>query len=139
MFQIAKVARLVFIFFFLVVLLFIYAYLPLTIDIGSDEIGRVGRNMFFYTVIGTFIGLYFITHFLRYYVDRLGIGELQRLYIHILPSVLYFALTLLVGFIGVNNNADDIEPSTFFYLNYISVILIFGWIIGFLFALVRRK
>lgn len=139
MFQIAKVVRLVFIFFFLVVLLFIYAYLPLTIDVGVDEIGRVGRNTFFYTTIGTFVGLYFITHFLRYYVDRQGIGEWQRLYVHILPAVMYFTLTLLIGFIGVNNNSDDIRPSTFYYLNYISVFLIFAWIIGFLFVLVRRK
>jgi hypothetical protein len=139
MFQVAKVVRLVFIFFFLVVFLFIYAYLPLTIDIGLEEIGRVGRNSFFYTVIGLFVGFYFISHFLQYFVDRQGIGMYQRLFIHLLPAVLYFALTLLVGYIGVNNNSDDIRPSTFYYLNYLCIVVLVGWICGFLFVLVKRK
>jgi hypothetical protein len=139
MFQIAKVVRLVFIFFFLVVLLFIYAYLPLTIDIGIEEIGRVGRGLFFYTTVGAFMTFYLITYFLKYYVDRQGIGQYQRLFVHLLPAVLYFAMTLLIAFIGVNNNADDIRPSTFYYLNYLCVVILVGWIFGFLFVLIKRK
>ncbi len=139
MFQIAKVLRIFTSIFFVIILLFIYAYLPLTIDINFDSIGRVGRNFFFYSAMGSYVVLHLMFYFFRFYVDRAGVGQQLRLTVHMLPAVMLFSLTLLIGYIGVLNNAEDIAPSRYNYLNYLSAVLMLGWFFTFLFVLIRRK
>jgi hypothetical protein len=139
MFQVAKVLRIFSSIFFVIILLFIYAYLPLTIDINFESIGRIGRNFFFYSAMGSYVVLHLMFYFFRFYVDRAGVGQYLRLVVHLLPTIMLFSLTLLIGYVGVLNNADDIAPSRYYYLNYLSAALMIGWFFAFLFVLIRRK
>lgn len=139
MFQFAKVVRLVTYFLFLTILLLVYAYVPLTLDVQMDGIGRVGRSFFFYSALGVFLVLHFALYFLRVQIDRMGVGLWVRFAIHALPSVLFFSLTLLIGYVGILNNAQDIEPARYFYLNYLSAGLPLIWLAGFLFVVAKGR
>jgi len=139
MFQFAKVLRIFTAIFYVVILLFIYAYLPLTLDLNIEGIGRIGRGFFFYTAMSVFVVLQLIFYFFRFYVDRAGVGQQLRFTVHLLPSVMLFSLTLLIGYLGVLNNAEDIAPSRYYYLNYLSAVLMIGWFFAFLFVLIRKK
>lgn len=139
MFQFAKVLRIFTSLFFIIILLFIYAYLPLTLDINLEGVGRIGRGFFFYTAMSVYVVLQLIFYFFRFYVDRAGVGQQLRFTVHLLPSIMLFSLTLLIGYIGVLNNAEDIAPSRYYYLNYLSAALMVGWFFAFLFVLIRKK
>jgi len=139
MFQFAKVLRIFITIFFVVVLLTMYAYMPLTVDVNIDAIGRVGRNFFFYSAMSTFVVLSLVFYFFRFYVDRAGVGMWVRLMVHLLPAVMFFSLSLLIGYLGVYNNSQDIVPSTFNYLYYLSAVLALGWFFTFLFVLITKK
>lgn len=134
-----KVVRIITAFFFLVILSFSYAYLPLTLDINVELMGRVGRGHYFYTILGLFMVINLSSYFLRYYVGKIQAAPNQQLVIHSLAPVLYFSLTLLVGFVTVINNAQDIDPGSYNYLNYLSGGLVIGWILTFLFVSIRKK
>ncbi len=136
MFNVVKVARLITTLIFLGVLLLAYAYLPLTLDINIEGFDRVGRDFFFYLAIGLYILFNLITYFLRFYADRIGMSTYRRLHIHALAPVLYFSMTVLIGYITVVNKFQD--PSIYNYLNYVSIILIAAWFFSFLFVSVRR-
>lgn len=138
MFNAVKVVRLITTIVFLIVLLTGYAYLPLTLDINIEGFGRVGRDIFFYSAVGLYVLLNLITYFLRFYADRVGMTQYRRLHIHALAPVLYFSMTLLVGYLTVVNNAQDIDPQTFNYLNYLSFGLIILWFFSFLFVSFKR-
>ena len=138
MFNAIKVIRFITTFVFLAVLLASYAYLPLTMDINIDGFERVGKDFYFYSAVGLYLLLNLITYFFRFYADRVKLTLYRRLMVHILAPVLYFSLTLIIGFLTVVNNALDVIPSTYYYLNYLCVILILGWIFSFLFVTVRK-
>ena len=138
MLQASKFVRIFFAFFFLAILLMIYGYLPLTIDINIEGFGRVGRDFFFYSCIGLFIFFNLITYFFRYLADRSGMGYYQRTVVHLLSPVLYLSMTLLIGYLGVLNNSTAMSSSTYNYLTYLSPILLILWIFGFLFVLIKK-
>lgn len=125
-------------FFFLSILLLIYGYLPLTLDLNIDGFERIDRDFFFYSCIGLFILFNLITYFFRYLADRSSMGYYQRTAVHLLPSVLYFSMTLLIGYLGIWNNASAMNPSSYNYLTYLSPILLILWIFLFVFTLAKK-
>ncbi len=62
----------------------------------------------------------------------------RRLGVHLLAPVLYFSSAMLIGYITVFNNAQDIDPGDFNYLNYLAPGLILAWFFTFLFVSIRR-
>ncbi len=138
MLQAAKFIRVFSTFFFLVILLLVYGYIPLTLDINIDGFERVGREFFFYSCIGLFILFNLITYFFRYLTDKSSMGYYQRTAVHLLPSVLYFSMTFLIGYLGAVNNAAALDLSSYNYLTYISSILLISWFFAFLFTLIKN-
>ncbi len=138
MLQSAKFIRVFTAFFFLAMLLMIYGYMPLTLDINIPGFERVGRAFFFYSCIGLFVLFNLITYFFRYLADRSSMKYYQRATIHLLPSVLYFSMTLLIGYLGAVNNASSIDPSRYSYLTYVSSVLLILWFFSFLFTLIKQ-
>ncbi len=138
MIQAAKFIRVFTTIFFLVILLLIYGYLPLTLDINIEGFDRVGREFFFYSCIGLFILFNLASYFFRFLANRSSLGYYTRTTIHLLPSVLYFSMTLLIGYLGAINNAGSINASDYNYLNYISSGLLIFWFFSFLFTLIRK-
>ncbi len=134
-----KIVRLVMTVFLLAILLVSYAYLPLTIDTNLDT-PRLGRDHFFYGAMGLFLVLNLITYFLRFFVDRINAPQYSRVAVHALAPVLYFAMTLLIGFLALLNNASatEVEPADFFYLNYLSSFVLIAWFVVFLFVSIRK-
>ena len=138
MIQAIKVVRLILTFFFFGVLLFTYAYFPLTIDVNIDGMGRIDRDYFFYATVGLYLVINLITYFFRYYSDRNEMPEKRRFWIHALAPVLYFSMSVLIGYLTVVNNSNDLDASDFNYLNYLSVFLVGGWVLSFLFVLIKK-
>lgn len=138
MLQSVKVIRLIMMFVFLGILLFSYAYLPLTLDINMDGFDRIGREVYFYSAIGLFLLINLVTYFLRFYAERISMAPYGKLAIHLLAPVLFFSFTLLAGFLTVINNAQDIDPGKWVYLNYLAIVLVSAWTLSFLYAAIRR-
>lgn len=138
MLQSAKFIRVFFAFFFLAILLLIYGYAPLTLDINISGFERVGRDYFFYSCIGLFIFFNLITYFFRYLANRSSMGYYQRTTIHLLSPILYLSMTLIIGYLGVINNSSAMSSSTYGYLTYLSPILLIFWIFGFLFTRIKK-
>jgi len=138
-FHFAKVTRIITSIFFVGVLLLAYAYLPLTLDLNWEGFGRVDRSSFFYIALGTFITLNLITYFFRWHSNQSGLLPRTRLMIHLLPSVLFFALALLVGYVAVLNNAADVSPQDYNYLNFVSIILLMTWVVVFFYFFIRKQ
>jgi hypothetical protein len=137
--QFAKTIRIITSLLFIAVLALSYAYLPLTLDMNWQGMPRMDRDIFFYAALGLFIFFNFATYFFRWSADRLGTKPNTRLMVHLLPSFLYFAMVTLIGYIVVWNNATDVSPDDYFYLNYISIFLILGWTVLFIYFLIRKQ
>ena len=138
MFQAAKVIRLIFTFVFLAVLLLCYAYLPLTLDINIEGSQRIGRELFFYVAIGLFLLVNLSTYFLRNNATGLTSAPKKKLLIHLLAPVLYFSMAMLIGFLTVVNNPQDVSVISFNYLNYLAAGLVLAWIFSFLFVSIKK-
>lgn len=138
MFNALKVVRIITILFFLGILSFSYAYLPLTLDLNLEGIGRIGRGLYFYTAVGSLIVLNLITYFLRFYVEKIDARRGLKVTMHALAPVLFFSLTLLIGYVTVINNEQDVNPSLFYYLNYLSMGVIVAWILSLIYVLVKK-
>jgi len=123
---------------FAIVLLTVYAYLPISIDLNIEGMSNMHKQDFFYNSIGIFVGI----NVLMRLVINIGFKHLAnvlqawfRLFIFIIN--VYF--TLMIGFIGVWNNATSITPSTYSYLNYIGPFLLVVWIIGLIFLVIKKR
>ena len=138
MLQASKFIRVFTAFFFLAILLMVYGYLPLTLDVNIAGFDRLGREFFFYGCLGFFFILNLITYFFRHQADKSDMGYYQKTVIHLLPSVLYFAMTLLIGYLGAINNSQALDASSYGYLTYLSSALLIIWFFSFLFTYIKK-
>jgi hypothetical protein len=137
MLKAAKVLRIFSVLLFLATLLFTYAYVPLTLEVNIEALGRVGREHFFYFFLILFVVLAMMLRFLRTRVDAMGVPHEVRLWVHLLPFVVFTSLVLVIGYLGVLNNAQNVGPANYFYLNWLAVLLIAAWAVGLVVVIVR--
>ncbi len=123
--------------FFAVILLLIYSYLPLQVDLNLDRFGVIHKQDFFYQVLITFIILNIILRGVIFYGFK-SVSTLLLSWISALIFVVNFYLTLLIGFIGVLNNAAHISPTGFGYLNVFGPVLLIAWLSGLFFLIIKK-
>lgn len=119
------------------VLLLIYAYLPISVDLNIDLIGSIHKQHFFTYGLAGFV---VINAGVRLVV-RFGLSSLKEAQIawaSLLIFVVNVYLTVLIGFVGVWNNTTHISPESYAYLNFIGPILFLGWSVGLIFLLLKR-
>jgi len=111
------------------VLLLVYAYLPIKVDLKNDLINPMNKQHFFYYAVTIFIlGNLFLRVIFHFGLKGLN-AEIVGWFTLLIFAVNFY-LSVLIGFIGVLNNPNSVEASSFAYLTYLGPILILGWIIG---------
>jgi len=123
---------------FIAILLLVYAYLPIQVDLNLEEIGSVHKQRFFYYSLVAFV----VINLLLRVILNMGfknVNDLVGAWLMGLIFVLNFYLTLIIGFIGVLNNATHISPSNYAYLNFLGPIFIVIWLGGLIFLALRKS
>lgn len=135
--------RVLSIIFFLVAFVLIYAFMPIMVELGSEEMSlNMHRENFFYYGLATFLGINILVAVLLRMLEAwfASIGnELVETWVLGLHVVINVYLTLIVGYIGVLNNTATMLASTYAYLNFIGPTLIFLWIFGLIYLVVKKK
>ena len=138
MIKATKVLNSLSIIFFMAILLLVYAYLPIMVDLNVERLKDFHKQTFFYYTVGGFV----VVNVILKLVTSLGAKYLPKepqAWLNAIIFVINFNITLIVGFIGVWNNPAHIEPESFAYLNYMGPILIIIWVIGLIFLYFKKK
>ena len=104
----------------------------------EDASWSVHREYFFYGAIIFFLVLNIFLIALERMIRPLISKEEVRAWVKGLAVVLNFYLACMIGSVGVFNNANDFQPGSYAYLNYIGPVLIVVWIIGLIFNVLNK-
>ena len=123
---------------FAAILLLVYAYLPISVDLNIDGLSSIHKQTLFYQLLAGFVILNII---LRLTINHgfKSLVELPKAWLSLLIFIVNFYLTLLVGFVGVWNNATHVSPSSFGYLNLIGPVLLTIWVVGLIFLVIKKS
>lgn len=123
---------------FAAILLMVYAYLPINVDMNVSELGDVHKQSFFYYSVGIFVTFNVL---LRLIVGGIfsNANPLLRSWMSGLIFILNFYFTTMVGFIGVWNNSTSITPSDYAYLNFMGPVLLIIWVVGLIFLVLKKS
>ena len=138
MIKAVKVLNTLSIIFFMAILLLVYAYLPIMVDVNVEGLKDIHKQTFFYYIVGGFVVVNIILRLIR----SLGAKHLPtepQAWLSAIIFVINFNITLLVGFIGVWNNPTHIDPSSYGYLNYLGPVFIIIWVVGLIFLFFKKK
>ncbi|WP_424960990.1 hypothetical protein [Ekhidna sp.] len=133
-----KVLNRISVLLFSAIFLLVYAYLPIAVDLGIDEVGQLHKQNFFYYFFGAFM----VINILLRVTTNLGTRHLKEeisSWIRSIVFIVNFYLTTMVGFIGVLNNTNHISPESYAYLSYLGPTLLIIWVIGLIFLFVKNK
>ncbi|WP_258104612.1 hypothetical protein [Marinoscillum sp. MHG1-6] len=125
---------------FLATLLFVYALLPVMVNINPEETGwSLHKEYFFYGMMIICV----VVNIFSYTVERMLFPVISsdeiKSWIKGFSVVLNLYLAFLVGYVGVMNNPQHFEAGAYGYLNYLGPLLIFGWTIGLVFSIVNKS
>ncbi|MFH6982332.1 hypothetical protein [Marinoscillum luteum] len=139
MLRVVSFLKLLSIILFLIILVLVYAYLPIMVALEPDAGSlQLHKETFFYYVVAGFV----IVNLVMLAFQKLFEGKIEnedvKAWVRGGAFVINICLTLLVGFIGVLNNSAHLNASGFAYLNYLGPALIFSWILG-LFYMIYKK
>ncbi len=123
---------------FAAILLLVYSYLPINVDLNVDGVSAVHKQTLFYQLLVAFILINVLVRLLLHFGFRQMVGVMKS-WITGLIFIVNFYLTLLVGFIGVWNNSTHISPEGYGYLNYIGPVFVAIWVAGLIFLALRNK
>ena len=123
---------------FAVVLLLVYSYLPIQVDLNIDGVSSIHKQTLFYQLFGGFIVLNLLLR-VTINVGFRQITGLLKAWITILIFIVNFYLALIVGFIGVWNNATHISPEGYNYLNYLGPVFVVIWVGGLIFLVFKKS
>ncbi len=132
-----KVLNLFSIFLFAAILLLVYAYLPIQVELNMEGVGQLHKQTFFYYIFSGFIVINIV---LRLTVNVLikNLNETISSWVKSIIFIVNFYLTTVVGFIGVMNNATHIGPDNYAYLTYLGPAFLMIWLVGLIFLFVKK-
>ncbi len=138
MIKAVKILNLFSVLLFTSILLLIYAYLPIQVELYLEEVKSLHKQTLFYYVFAAFIvlnvSLIVITNLL---LKKLS--EIISAWVKSFIFVVNFYLTTLIAFIGVINNATHLKIEDFVYLMYVSPIILALWCIGLIYLWIKKK
>jgi len=138
MIQAVKVLNVTSILLFTVVLLLIYGYLPISVDVNIEGIDNLHKHRFFYYSLSAFIGVNIIVRLILNFGFK-SVSENVFAWMTSLIFILNLYLTFIVGFMGVWNNSNSISASSYAYLNYLGPFFILIWVGGLIFLVVKKR
>lgn len=123
---------------FSVILLLVYAYLPIMVDLNVEGVKDVHKQTLFYYVLGGFVIINVIVR-IGVTLGSRNLSENLAAWIRAILFIVNFYLASLVGFIGVLNNTGHIDPTSYGYLNFLGPIFLIIWIIGLIFFIFKKS
>ncbi|WP_436516470.1 hypothetical protein [Ekhidna sp. To15] len=123
---------------FSVILLLVYAYLPIMVDMNIEGVKDLHKQTFFFYAFGSFIVINIIIRMGATLGSR-NLKEDLAAWIRAILFIVNFYLASMVGFIGVINNTGHINPSSFAYLNFLGPLFLLIWVIGLIFFISKKK
>ncbi len=126
-------------FIFLGILTLVYAYMPIMVKLDEDGAVQVHKENFFYGSIGTFLVVNVLLLVIQNILNKQLINEFLKAWVGGFTFVLNLYFTFIVGFLGVLNNPTHIPASNYYYLNWLGPILIFAWVAGLIFLVLKKK
>ncbi|MEP1032392.1 hypothetical protein [Ekhidna sp.] len=123
---------------FSVILLLVYAYLPIMVDLNVEGVKDLHKQTFFYYAFGSFVIVNLIVR-IGVTLGSRKLPENLAAWIRAILFIINFYLASMIGFIGVINNTGHINPSSFGYLNFIGPIFLLVWGVGLIFFLFKKK
>ncbi len=123
---------------FLIILVLVYAYLPVMADLTADSSQlQIRKEDFFYFSVTIFVVINIaMLGFQKLIEPKIASMDLKA-WLRGLAFVINIYLTLLTGFIGVINNSGHLNAAGFSYLNYFGPFLIFSWVIGLIYLILK--
>lgn len=138
MIKAVKVLNIISLFFFAAVLLLVYAYLPVGVNMEVEGLNQIHKQSFFYYAIIIFV----VINLLLRIIITFGLSKSSELFVAWFSAIIFcvnFYLTLILGFIGFLNNATHIDPSNYAYLNFMGPILLLIWLAGIIFLVIKKS
>lgn len=123
---------------FSVILLLVYAYLPIMVDLNVEGVKDVHKQTFFYYAFGTFVVVNIVLR-LGVTLGSRNLSENLAAWIRAILFIVNFYLASMIGFIGVLNNTGHINPSSYAYLNYLGPLFLTIWVFGLIFLVIKKK
>lgn len=123
---------------FAAILLMVYAFLPVSVDLNIEGVGTVHKQELFYQALIGFLAINILLRLVIFYGFR-GFRPTLLAWTSSLIFVVNFYFTVLIGFIGVWNNATSISPSSYGYLNTIGPLLLIVWVVGLIFLVIKKS
>lgn len=123
---------------FVIILLLVYAYLPIQVELNVEGLDTVHKQRFFYYALFAFIIVNLLLRVILTFGFRSSKVDIAA-WLRGLIFVLNFYMTLIMGFIGVLNNATHVSPSSYAYLNFLGPILLVGWVVGLVVVIVKQR
>jgi hypothetical protein len=133
-----KVLNSISILLFSVILLLVYAYLPIMVELNIEGVKDLHKQTLFYYMFGSFVVINVVLRIVLNSVTK-KMGEDVGAWIRTIMFIINFYLTTMVGFIGVMNNTNHINPSSFAYLNYLGPVFLIIWVGGLIFFIFKKK
>lgn len=125
--------------FFLVILLLVYAFLPIMVKLDFEGMLEVNKESFFYYTLSGFVVINLLAALVRKLSAPYFHSEESNAWSNSFAFVFNVSMTLMIGFVGVLNNPAHIKPTSYAYLNYLSPILFLVWISGLIFIVLRNR
>ena len=133
-----KVLNVISVLLFAAVLLLVYAYLPIQVDLNIEDIRTLHKQTFFYYAFGGFIVINIVLRLIANLGTK-GLNDITSSWIKTIIFIVNFYLTTMVGFIGVMNNSTHISPNSYAYLTYLGPTFLVIWLVGLVFLFIRNK
>ena len=137
MIKAVKVFNSISVLLFSAVLLLVYAYLPIMVELKVEGIKDVHKQTFFYYAFGSFVIVNIILRVGIFFGSR-GLNTNLAAWIRSILFIVNFYLASMIGFIGVLNNTTHINPISYSYLNFLGPIFLVIWIIGLIFFIFKK-
>lgn len=125
---------------FLGVLLLVYAYLPVMVNLspGHGDL-ELRKEVFFYCSVGFFVAVNICLLFVQQRTEP-AIPELSaKAWARGAAFAVNICVALLIGFIGALNNTNHLDLAGFAYLNYLGIFVVLGWAAGLVYFLCKKS
>lgn len=140
MLRIVNFLKVLSIILFLIMLLLVYAYLPVMAKLDPEQGAlQLHKETFFYFVVGVFVAVNLVFIGFQKMFEKQIKDEVLKAWVRGLAFVINLYFTFIVVFIGVINNAQHLSAAGFAYLNYLGPFLIFSWVIGLFYLIFFKR
>ena len=107
------------------------------VDLNVEGLNDLHKQTFFYYVFGSFVIINIVLRIAG--GVRQNMSEDLNAWVRAIIFIINFYLATIIGFVGVMNNTNHINPSSYEYLNYLGPVFLVIWIIGVIFFIAKRK